>query len=96
MTDRLSQDYIPTHYDLYLHIQKHKRTCNASVTITFKKNADSDSAYLNIDTNITIKAITQNGQPLKYFVEYPNLLIFCSENIELSMYPVTINYTVKP
>ena len=66
MTERLSQDYIPTHYDLYLHIERNKKTCDASVTITFKKNFNSDTAYLNLDTNITIKSVTQNSIPLKY------------------------------
>lgn len=98
MTERLSQDYIPTHYDLFLHIKENKKACKASVTITFKKNANSDSAYLNLGKNITIDSITQNNTPLKYIVEYPNLVISCQENsnIDLSTYPVTINYIVKP
>ena len=98
MTDRLSQDYIPTHYDLYLHIEKNKKTFDASVTITFKRNANSDTAYLNLDTNIIIKSVTQNSIPLKFIVEYPYLLIFCSEKkgIDLSTYPVTIDYAVRP
>lgn len=45
MIERLQQNYIPTNYDLYLHIIKGEDHINANVTITFKKNQDNDKIF---------------------------------------------------
>lgn len=98
MTDRLPQDYVPTNYDLFIHFIEGTKKFDANVTITFKKNKDSDSAYLNIDPHIHIKSITQNDTKLAYIVEYPNLIIFRSTqpSIDISSSPISIDYTVHP
>ena len=80
MTKRLPQNYIPTSYDLFIHIVKKKKKADASVCIHFKKkkNRDSDEIVIHIKENISIKAITQNSIPLTYTISYPKLIITCS------------------
>lgn len=89
MIERLPQNYIPTHYDLYIHYKEEMYPFDASVTITFKKNSDSNSVTLLLNTNLTIKKITQNDLPLEYTVDYPKLIIQRSsdELIDISTYP---------
>lgn len=96
MTERLPQNYIPTSYDLLIHIIKKKKKADASVCIHFKKNGDSDEIFLHIKENISIKAITQNSIPLTYTISYPKLIITCSKDplIDITQYPILIEYTV--
>ena len=49
MTERLPQNYIPTSYDLFIHIIKKKKKVDASVCIHFKKNGDSDEIVLSLE-----------------------------------------------
>lgn len=98
MFQRLPRNYTPKHYDLFVHMTTADTPFDASVTITFKKNEDSDKAYLNIYSNITIKSVTQNQVSLTYEVDYPLLIINQSTNPDqdISSYPITIDYTLKP
>ena len=46
MTRRLLQNYIPIHYDLYMHIVESQSSFDASVTITIQKNQDDNKFEL--------------------------------------------------
>ena len=98
MVERLPQKYIPIHYDLFVHIIPEAHPFDAEVTITFKKNDDADFVVLYLQTNITIKNITQNKIPLGYNVEYPKLTIIKSQNpqMDISEHPVKIEYSLLP
>ena len=98
MALRLPQNYIPTHYDLFIHFQKDKRPFDASVTITFEKNQEDDKVILNVEKNINIQKITQNNVQLKYDVNYPQVTIHRSKDPEqdISSYPIKIDYQVQP
>ena len=72
MNVRLPQNYIPTHYDLFIHYLKDDHPFDANVTITFEKNQDDDKVVLNVERNISIQRITQNAVQLKYEVNYPS------------------------
>ena len=98
MEKRLPQNYIPTNYNLYIHVTENNYPFDAKVTITFQKNQIDDKIYLNIDPNIEIKKITQNNINLKYSVNYPKLIIKRSKNslIDFDTYPITIEYKITP
>lgn len=97
MSFRLPQNYIPSHYDLYLHIND-KFPLKASVSITFQKNKDDNKILLNVESPISISKITQNAIDLNYTVDYPLLTIERSKvpDIDFNSYPITIEYTVLP
>lgn len=42
MSERLPQNIVPIHYDLYMHVTPGTYPFNATVTISFKKNQDDD------------------------------------------------------
>lgn len=98
MALRLPQNYIPTHYDLFIHFQKDKRPFDASVSIIFEKNQEDDKVILNVEKNINIQKITQNNVQLKYDVNYPQVTIHRSKDPEqdISSYPIKIDYQVQP
>ncbi|KAK8876602.1 hypothetical protein M9Y10_006820 [Tritrichomonas musculus] len=98
MEDRLPQNYIPVHYDLYMHIVENQYPFDAIVTITFQKQQTNTKLYLNIDPSIQIKRIMQNNIDLKYKIDYPKLIIKRSKNIKMDFdsYPITIEYQVTP
>ena len=94
----LPKNYIPSYYDLYLHFpESNYNPINGIVNILFKVTKIKDHLFLNIDTNITINSIKQNGNKLKYVVKYPYLLIYKAEYpyIIQSEYPIEINYTLQ-
>lgn len=98
MTERLPQNYIPTHYDLYLHVKNDEYPFEASVTITFRKNNDFEKFYLHIDQTIDIQKITQSNTSLDYTLDYPQLIINLAKTPEgdFSTNPITIEYKVTP
>ena len=98
MMERLPQNYTPLNYDFYMHITENQYPFDASVTITFQKNEDSDKLYLNVDPEIQIKKITQNKIDLTYTVDYPMLIIERSKDPDMDFitYPITIEYNVSP
>lgn len=55
MSDRLPKNYIPIHYDLYLHITDRKYPFDASVSIIFQKNQKDSKLFLNVESSICIK-----------------------------------------
>lgn len=96
MSERLPRNYIPTHYDLYLHIlPKRQYPFDATATITFQENDYSDKIYLNIESNITIENVTKNDTKLNYTVDYPKLIIDNTERSE-SNFKIKIEYKVTP
>lgn len=98
MTERLPRNYLPTNYDLFIHIVEQQESFDASVTITYQKTNEDSKTYLNKYSNITIKSITQNGIPLKYDSDYELLTIYRSTDPDqdISSYPITINYLLHP
>lgn len=98
MCERLPQNIIPTHYDLFLHIIKNQYPVDAKVTIEFKKNQDDDYVYLHTSPNITINKITQNNVTLEYTIDYPKLIISRPKdsNQDFDSYPITIDYSLTP
>lgn len=98
MCERLPQNYIPIHYELFLHIVKDKYPVDASVTVTFQKNQDDDKVFLHISPNITINKITQNNYVLKFEVDNFKLKISRSSepDQDISSYPIIINYSLMP
>ncbi|KAK8842465.1 hypothetical protein M9Y10_026052 [Tritrichomonas musculus] len=98
MFERLPQNYVPTHYDLYIHFKKREYPFSASVTITFHKNQNDDKVFLHFNSNIAIINVIQNGHPLKFTMDLPKLIIYRSEDPEqdISTYPITIEYQVIP
>ena len=98
MIVRLPQNYIPEHYDLFLHTVPFQFTVNARVSITFKKNRDADRIVLHKYSNIIIKSISQNDIPLRYDSNYEELVIYSSEDpqSDFSTYPILIKYTLIP
>lgn len=98
MCERYPQNYIPTHYELFLHIIKDKYPIDASVTITFQKIYDAEDVFLHISPNITIKKIDQNGSPLQYTIKNYKLIIFRSTDPaqDISSFPITIDYSLMP
>lgn len=73
MAKRLPQNYIPTHYELYIHIEERKSSFDSIVTITFEKKGDSNILQLNVDPSIVITRITQNESELKYLTALSNM-----------------------
>lgn len=96
MTVRLPQNYIPLHYDLYIHYSKTIFLFDASATITFQKNQDSDRVTLMASKNLLIEKVIQNDIELKYELQYPKLVIFRSTDQDISEFPITIKYTLQP
>lgn len=96
MNERLPQNYVPTHYDLYIHVTPRTYPFNARVTITFQKNQDDDKVILDIHQNVSIVKITQDQTELKYTVDYPKLVIFRSSTQDISSSPITIEYLLTP
>lgn len=96
MAKRLPQNYIPTHYELYIHIEERKSSFDSIVTITFEKKGDSNILQLNVDPSIVITRITQNESELKYSVDYPILTIERSPQLDFTSSPITIEYKVTP
>lgn len=96
MNERLPQNYIPTHYDIYIHVIPDQHPFKSRVSITFAKNQDSDEVILDIHENITVTKVTQNDIELTYNTEYPKLKIFRSEKQDISQYPVVIEYMMTP
>ncbi|KAK8898286.1 hypothetical protein M9Y10_000565 [Tritrichomonas musculus] len=98
MSERLPQNYIPSNYDLYIHIIKEEKQFNASLTITFQKTHDDDKLLLNIGQSITINAIFQKNIELRYDIDYPILTIYrpTEPEIDFDTHPLTISYSIKP
>lgn len=98
MTSRLPQNYIPTHYDLFIHYLSKPSAFEAKVTITFEKKEGGDQIYLNVYDNITITQIKQNKTELTYTVNYPQLIINRGEDsdFDFTSSPIKIKYTVNP
>lgn len=95
MIERLPQDFIPTQYDLYLHIIPNVTPIEACVTITFKKNKNSNLLILHMESNLTIKTIIQNNQPLHFYYQCPKLTIVPLTN-PATNFIITIEYTIQP
>ncbi|OHT13420.1 hypothetical protein TRFO_16400 [Tritrichomonas foetus] len=94
MSQVFSQDYIPIHYDLHLHMNKNNRTIEALVNIQFQKiEIKKGECNLLIHSNIQIHRISQEKVQLKYLINGKNLKIFgdC-----FHLFPVTIEYSVTP
>lgn len=98
MCERLPQNYVPIHYDFFLHITKDNYPFNASVKITFKKNQDSDKVYLHTSPNISINKITQNDINLEYTIDKSKLIITRSTepDQDIISYPISIEYLLTP
>lgn len=94
----LPNNYVPSYYDLFLHFpEKNCNPINGIVNIFFKVKSMEDHLFLNIDTNITINSIKQNGNELKYVVKYPFLLIYKAKYpyIIQPEHPIVINFTLR-
>lgn len=96
MYQRLPKNYIPTHYELYMHVDKEYDSFEASVSITFQKNQEADEVKLNVYDNICITSIKQNDIPLQHTIDKDLLTITKSPMQDISSCPIQINYLVHP
>lgn len=98
MIERLQQNFIPEHYDLFFHVTAFDNLVEGRVSINFKKNHDSDSLELHVGQNIDIKTITQNGKNYEYIINNSKLIIKkpADEEYDFSDYPLIINYAIEP
>ena len=98
MIERLQRNFIPEHYDLFLHVTPGHNLVEGHVSINFKKNQDSDLIELHAGQNIGIKTITQNGKTIEYIINNSKLIIQkpSSQEYDFSDYPIIINYTIEP
>lgn len=86
---RLSQDYTPSHYDIFIQPDIPAKKFRGRVEISFKENKSSDRLQLHADPTIEIESVTMNNEEMIYSHDECILDIFGNDFISA---PIAISY----